>query len=113
MSYQNTIIIGNVGREVVSRVTNSGKEVANFTVAVNEKMGDVEQTAWFHVTAWEKLAAIAAAHITKGQLVLVEGRITVETWSDQNGAIQAAIRLTARNIRFLDGKPKADVAETA
>ena len=111
MSYQNTLIIGNVGREVVSRVTNSGKEVANFSVAVNEKMGDDEQTTWFQVTAWEKLAEIATAHISKGQLVLVEGRIAVETWHDQNGATQAALRLTARNIRFLGGKPDTDATE--
>ncbi len=110
MSYQNTLIVGNVGREVVSRMTNSGKEVANFTVAINEKMGDDETVTWFHVTAWEKLAAIAAAHITKGQLVLVEGRITVETWTDQHNVVQAAIRLTARNIRFLGGKPVPEAA---
>ncbi len=110
MSYQNTLIVGNVGREVTSRVTSSGKEVANFSVAVNERMGDEEQTTWFQVTAWEKLAEIAAAHIVKGQLVLVEGRITSETWSDQNGTPQAALRLTARSIRFLGGKPETEPA---
>ena len=108
MSYQNTIIVGNVGREVISRITSSGKEVANFSVAVNERMGDDEPTTWFQVTAWEKLAEIATAHIVKGQLVLVEGRIAIETWSDQNGTPQSALRLTARNIRFLGSKPETE-----
>ncbi len=110
MSYQNTLIVGNVGREVTCRVTSSGKEVANFSVAVNERMGDDEQTTWFQVTAWEKLAEIAAAHISKGQLVLVEGRIGVETWPDQNGTTQTPLRLNARNIRFLGGKPEVEPA---
>jgi single-stranded DNA-binding protein len=49
MSYQNTLIIGNVGGEVTLRTTTTGKQVANFSVAVNERFGDQEQTSWFQV----------------------------------------------------------------
>jgi single-strand DNA-binding protein len=105
MSYQNTLIIGNVGGEVTLRTTNTGKQVVNFSVAVNERFGDQEQTTWFQVVAWEQLAQIAADHIDKGQLLLVEGRVSASTWTDQNGGVQVAQKLTARNIRFLGGKP--------
>lgn len=108
MSYQSTVIVGNVGQEVVSRTTNSGKQVANFSVAVNEKIGGEMQTTWFQVTTWEQLAEIAAEHIRKGQLILVEGRIAAETWNDQQGDTQVVLRITARNIRFLGGKPEID-----
>ena len=105
MSYQNTIIIGNVGGEVTVRTTNTGKQVANFSVAVNERFGENEQTTWFQVVAWEQLAQIAAEHIVKSQLLLVEGRVSASIWTDQNGGIQVTLKLTARNIRFLGGKP--------
>jgi single-strand DNA-binding protein len=105
MSYQNTLIIGNVGGEVTLRTTTTGKQVANFSVAVNERFGDQEQTTWFQVVTWEQLAQIAADHIDKGQLLLVEGRVSASTWTDQNGGVQVALKLTARNIRFLGGKP--------
>ncbi len=107
MSYQNTVIVGNVGREVTSRVTSTGKQVANFSVAVNEKMGDEMQTTWFEVTTWERLAEIATEYISKGQLILAEGRIAADTWNDQQGTTQVSLKLNARNIRFLGGKPEA------
>jgi single-strand DNA-binding protein len=105
MSYQNTIIIGNVGGEVTLRTTKTGKHVANFSIAVNERFGDQEQTSWFQVVAWEQLAQISAEHSDKGQLLLVEGRVSASTWTDQNGGVQVALKLTARKIRFLGGKP--------
>ena len=105
MSYQNTLIIGNVGGEVALRTTTTGKQVANFNVAVNERFGDKEQTTWFQVIAWEQLAQIAAEHITKGQLLLVEGRVSASIWTGQNGGIQVSLKLTAKNIRFLGSKP--------
>ena len=105
MSYQNTVIIGNVGGEVTLRTTTTGKQVANFNVAVNERFGDMEQTTWFQVIVWEQLAQIAAEHIAKGQLLLVEGRVAASIWTDQNGGIQVSLKLTARNVRFLGGKP--------
>ncbi len=104
MSYQNTVVVGHVGREVISRFTSNGKQVANFSVAVNEKLGDEMQTTWFEVTTWERLAEIATEHISKGQLILAEGRIAAETWNDQQGDTQVSLKLTARNIRFLGGK---------
>jgi single-strand DNA-binding protein len=105
MSYQNTLIIGNVGGEVTLRTTTTGKQVANFSIAVNERFGEQEQTTWFQVVAWEQLAQIAADHIDKGQLLLVEGRVSASTWTDQSGSIQVTLKLTARNIRFLGGRP--------
>ena len=106
MSYQNTIIIGYVGGKATTRMTATGRQVANFSIAVNEKFGDETLTTWFHVVAWENLADIAEAHITKGQLLLVEGRIATEMWTDKQGAVNIALKLTASRIRFLCGKPE-------
>ena len=106
MSYQNTILVGNVGGEVTTRFTQNGKQVANFNIAVNEKFGEETQTTWFRVVAWEKLAEIAADHIVKGQMLLVEGRIAAEKWTDQQGSTQVALRITANKLRLLGGKPE-------
>ncbi len=111
MSYQNTIIVGNVGREVSSHTTSTGKQVANFSLAVNEKIGGEVQTTWFQVSAWERLAELATEYISKGQLLLVGGRIAAETWNDQQGQTQVSLRLTARNIRFLGSKSNSSEEE--
>ncbi|MCB8944342.1 MAG: single-stranded DNA-binding protein [Ardenticatenaceae bacterium] len=104
MSYQNTIIVGNVGREVTSHTTSTGKQVANFSVAVNEKISGETQTTWFQIAAWERWAELAVEYVRKGHLLLVEGRIAAETWQDQQGQTQVTLKLTARNIRFLGSK---------
>ncbi len=107
MAFQKTIIVGYVGGEVAALQTNDSK-VANFSVAVNEKYGESDRTTWFQIAAWNNLADMAIEHIVKGQLVLIEGRISANVWADADGILQFALRLTAKNIRLLGGKPTTD-----
>lgn len=104
MSYQKTTIIGFAGSSVEVRETKNGKQVANVSVAVNEKIGENEITTWFKVTFWNGLTK-AAQHIEKGQLVLVEGRISTEIWTNENDTPQVTMIVTADKFRFLGGKP--------
>ena len=115
MSYQNTVIVGNVGRDPEMRYTASGTPVTTFSVAVNRRWtgsdGEVkEKTTWFRVTAWSKLAEITNEHLRKGRLVLVDGEIEASAWMGQDGEPRATLELTARNVRFLGGG-KDDNAE--
>ncbi len=107
MSFQKTIIVGYVGGEVAVFQTKDAK-VANFSVAVNEKSKEATKTTWFQIAAWDSLADMAVEHIVKGQLVLVEGRVSANLWVDADGTTQLSLRLTARNIRLLGGKPTVD-----
>ena len=107
MSFQKTIIAGYVGGDVAAIQTSDSK-VANFSVAVNESFGDTTKTTWFQIAAWNALADMVTAHITKGQLVLVDGRISANTWVDVEGNLQFALRLTAQTIRLLGGKPSSE-----
>ncbi len=73
-------IIGHLGRDPEMRYTAGGQAVTNFTVAVNRTRRDPDGTAsddteWFRVVAWEKLAEIADQYLRKGGQVYVEGRL--------------------------------------
>lgn len=107
MSYQSTVITGHVGGEVTVNNLDKSK-VANFSVAVNERFGNTERTTWFQVAVWDALADIASQHIAKGRLVLIEGRISVNTWQNKAGETKCDLVLTAQRLRLLDGKPSAD-----
>ncbi len=107
MSYQKTIVVGYVGGEVAAIQTDNSK-VANFSVAVNEKFGESTKTTWFQIAAWNSLAEMAIEHIVKSQLVLIEGRVSTNAWVDADGVLQYSLRLTAKNIRLLGGKPSTD-----
>ena len=84
-SLNKVMIIGNVGRDPEMRYTPDGKAQAKFSVAVsrvwtNQEGERKEETEWFNVVAWDKLAEICGNYITKGQKVYVEGRLQTRTW---------------------------------
>ncbi|RIK21488.1 MAG: single-stranded DNA-binding protein [Chloroflexi bacterium] len=84
------MIIGRLGRDPEMRYTPSGKPVTSFSVAVSRTYtkpeGErVEETDWFNVVAWGRLAEICSQYLTKGSLVYVEGRLETRSWEGDNG----------------------------
>lgn len=112
-SFNKVIIVGNVGRDPEKRSTTSGKTVINFSVAVNNNTklpsGDwKEETTWFRVVAFDKLAERVADRAKKGVSVLVEGRIQTSEYTNKEGAKVNSWEVIASDIRFLDRKPRED-----
>jgi single-strand DNA-binding protein len=98
-------IVGNLGRDAEMRYTPGGKPVTSFSVAVSEKRGDNEETTWWRVSCWDRLAEVASQYLTKGSKVLVVGnRIKVRTYVDKGGETKASLEVTAIDIKFLSAK---------
>ena len=113
MSYEQTIIIGNVGSDPEMRYTANGKPVTNFSVAVNRRFKgkdgqSVEKTKWFRVTAWGKLAETTNQYLSKGRQVMVIGEVKASAYTNQAGEPAASLELTARDVKFLGGKGSND-----
>jgi single-strand DNA-binding protein len=112
-SLNKCMIIGNVGRDPEMRYTPQGTPVTSFSVAVNRTFnardgGDArEETDWFRVTAWNKLAETCNQYLTKGTLVYVEGRVTLDEWDGNDGQHHARLGLVANDMRMLSGKGEA------
>jgi len=109
MSYERTIVVGNLGNDPEMRYTPNGKAVANFSVAVNRKYAGKdgqthEKTKWFRVTAWDKLAETCNQYLHKGRQVLVAGEVQASAYANQAGEPAASLELTAREVQFLGGK---------
>ena len=71
MSYQQLIIVGNVGRDPELRYVGSGVAVTDISVAVMKKWTDAqgnkqETTTWYKVVCWRKTAEIVAQYVRKG-----------------------------------------------
>ena len=107
--YQQTTIVGNLGKDPEMRFTPDGTPVCNFNVAVNRRWtnGDGttgEKTTWFRVTVWRKLAEICNQYLSKGRLVMVVGEIDASAFMpEQGGSPRASLELTARDVKFLGG----------
>ena len=109
-SFSKIIIVGNVGRDPELKMTPNGRPVCEFSVAVNRVSGRaeerVEQTDWYRVSCWSGLAERAQQMITKGRLVLVDGRFTPRTYTDREGKERYSLDISANDFQMLD--PRRD-----
>jgi single-strand DNA-binding protein len=100
------MIIGNLGADPEMRYTANGNAVTNFSVAVNRSFAGEgerrEETEWFRVVAWNKLAELAQAHLQKGRRVYVEGRLSTRSWDGPDGQKRYMTEVIANQVLFLD-----------
>jgi len=89
------------------RFTAGGQRVASCNIATDRpsRAGATPTTDWHRVVCFDKLAEIAAEHLTKGRLVFVEGAITYRTWQDQQGARHTTTDIVAAKLILLDRPP--------
>lgn len=118
--YQKIIIVGNLGGDPQMRYMSDGTPVTSFSVATNRRWTDsnsgqrVDETTWFRVSVWRRQAETVNQYLTKGQKVLVEGRITPDRetggprlWTAQDGTVRASFEITADSVQFLSTKEEA------
>lgn len=116
MSLNKVMIIGNVGRLPEMRYTPNGNPVTTFTVATNRRWltpeGEPrEETEWFNVVAWNKLAENCNQLISaKGTKVYVEGRLQTRSWEGQDGQKRTRTEVIASSVILLDSRSKAGAA---
>ena len=109
------MLIGNLGTDPEMRYTANGSAVTTFRMACSrnyQREGQqVEETEWFTVVAWAKLAETLGAHLTKGRKVYVEGRLSTRSWDGPDGQKRYRTEVIANQVLFLDraqGAPLPD-----
>jgi len=115
-SVNKMIIIGNLGSEPEMRFTPNGNPVTSFRVATNWRyttgQGERrEETEWFTVVAWNRLAEQCNQFLTKGRLVYAEGRLRTRTWEGQDGQRHFRNEIVADKVTFLDRQAAAPLPE--
>ncbi len=123
--FHKIIILGRLGRDPELRYTATGSPVANFSVAANRRYTDsegrrVEETVWFRVTAWGKLAESVTQYLRKGMAVYIEGRLVPDLntgapriFKRRDGTAGASYEVRAETLRILSGRRDANEADTA
>jgi single-strand DNA-binding protein len=108
MTFQQVIIVGNVGRDAELKYTPQGVAVCDFSVAVNKVTGKgenrKEKTTWFKVTVWRERAETASQYIKKGMKIMVIGEVDARAYTDKSGQPVASLDLTANDFKFLDSR---------
>ena len=112
-SLNKAMIIGNLGADPEMRYTANGSAVTNFNVAVNDSYttrdGERrEETEWFRVVAWNRLAELCSQYLSKGRPVYVEGSLRTRSWEAQDGSTRYTTELIAREVQFLGNRRDAE-----
>ncbi|MBA7693636.1 Single-stranded DNA-binding protein [subsurface metagenome] len=100
----NITVLGNITRDLELRFTPSGTAVASFGLAVNRNVQNKNSGEWetqvdfFNVTAWYKLAENCAESLSKGDRVLVSGRLSQDSWESKDGQKRSTVKIIANVI---------------
>ena len=116
LSLNRVMIIGNVGSEPEMRFTPNGSPVTSFRVATNRVYTTAEgerrqETDWFTVVAWNRLAENCNQFLTKGRPIYAEGRLHMRNWESQDGQKHSRPEIIANRVIFLDRQALAGIPE--
>jgi single-strand DNA-binding protein len=101
------ILIGNLGRDPEVRHLDSGKAVANFSLATSEtfksKSGEkTTNTEWHNIVLWGQPAEIAEKYLKKGQTVYIEGSLKTRSW-EKDGITKYITEVVGSRLQMLGG----------
>lgn len=108
MAYLNKVmVIGNVGQEPKIFTFQNGKKKASFSVAASKHYRDAngeqkEQTTWVNCSAFGKLADVVEDYVGKGSQLFVEGELSVNNFTDQNGNKKSVTEVRVTTLQMLD-----------
>jgi single-strand DNA-binding protein len=84
MSINKVNLVGRAGRDPETKYFDSGKQVCNFTLAVNRRTSNKDEPPdWFDLEMWDKTADVAGKYVKKGSLVGITGTLIFDRWQDK------------------------------
>jgi single-strand DNA-binding protein len=108
------ILIGRLTRDPELRTTGTGKNVVEFSIAVDKRIKPTDPSQptadFFRVKAWDRTADFVANYLTKGRLVAVDGRIEQRKFVDKDGNNREIFEIVAESVQGLD-RPRDDAGQ--
>ena len=105
MNLNKVFLIGRLTADPELRTTPGGMSVTSFSVATNRVWNDKagarqEETEYHNIVVWGKQAEIASQFLTKGALVMIEGRLRTRSWQDKQGGQRKTTEIISERIQF-------------
>src|ERR1700677_2163582 len=101
-SFNKIILVGNLTRDPEIRYVGSGAAVTKFTLAVNRRSKQQEETDFIDIVAWDKLAETCNTYLKKGMSVLVDGRLSIRSYETKEGEQRKAAEGVVHAMQMLD-----------
>lgn len=107
------VLLGRLVNDPVVRYTQTGKVVAQFTLAVNRPYtseGGQREADFINCVLWGKPAETLGNHVTKGQRVLVEGRLQIRSYNAQDGSKRYVTEVICNSFEFIESKNNGETS---
>ena len=108
--HNNVTLIGRLTVDPQRKYTQSGKEIAEFSIANNYYISTKNTTEvnYFDVVAFDKLAETVNKYLIKGKQVLISGTLRQERWQDKNtNSTKSKIRIIMQSMQMLADKKES------
>ncbi len=106
--FNKVVLVGNLTRDIELRYAQSGSAIGSAGIAVTRKFSGAngekrEETCFIDITFFGRQAEIANQYLNKGSKVLIEGRLKLDQWQDQQGNPRSKHSITVENMEMLGG----------
>jgi single-strand DNA-binding protein len=106
-SFNRITLVGNLTRDPEIRYVGSGAAVTKFTLAVNRRSKQQEETDYIDCVAWDKLAETCNTYLKKGMSALVDGRLSIRSYETKEGEKRKAAEVVVNTMQMLDRANRA------
>ena len=111
MAMNKILLQGRLTKDPEIRLTSKNDKVARFTIAVDRDFNR-EETDFINCVAFKATAAFIESYFTKGDMILVAGRLHMQQYTAKDGSNRTAAEVLTDNVWFCGGKGKTKDAST-
>ena len=106
--FNKIIMAGNLTRDIELRYSQSGSAIANTAIATSRKFSingeKKEETCFVDITFFGRSAEVANQYLHKGSKILVEGRLKLDTWNDNNGQKRSKHSVVVESMQMIGSR---------
>ncbi|TLD82846.1 single-stranded DNA-binding protein [Helicobacter sp. MIT 11-5569] len=112
--FNKVILVGNLTRDVELRYLPNGSALAKIGLATNRRYkkqdgSQGEEVCFVDVNLFGRTAEVANQYLRRGSQVLIEGRLVLESWTDNNGQKRNKHSITAESMQMLGSRNEGGI----
>lgn len=116
-SYNRVILMGNLTRDPEMKFTPNQMAITTFGMATNKRWKspdgqDRNEACYVDIKAWGKQAEAINQYCHKGDALLVEGRLTFESWEAKDGTKRNRLVVTLDKFEFMSSPKQQATPES-
>ncbi|SFV61864.1 Single-stranded DNA-binding protein [hydrothermal vent metagenome] len=116
--YNKVVLMGNLTRDIEIRYSQSGSAIGNTGIAVNRKWKSAtgeqkEEVMFVDLTLFGRTAEIANQYLRKGRQVLIDGRLSLDQWTAQDGTKRSKHSVIVENLQMIGGRDDAQQSNSS